>query len=115
MVFTASLNGAQGDRDRVENKPTSSLVVFLGKILNRIPPPLWQRQVVGLSSLPVAVAESNERLANRAGARMHDKLKWPTVYFHKRCNQTANIAEVHYQKENYPFIMGFFNAIPCDH
>ena len=38
MVFTASLLGAQQNRDSVENKPASLAVVFLGKILNEMPP-----------------------------------------------------------------------------
>ena len=33
------------NRDSVENKPASSLVVSLGKALNRTPPPLCERQV----------------------------------------------------------------------
>ena len=56
MIFTASLLGAQQNRDRVENKPVSLLVVALGKALNGMPPSLCGRQVVGLSSLPVVVA-----------------------------------------------------------
>ena len=56
MVFTASLLGAQQNRDSAENKPASLLVVSLGKTLNRMPPSLCGRQMVGPSSLPVAVA-----------------------------------------------------------
>ena len=63
IVFTASLLGAQQNRDSVENKP---LVVPLGKALNRMPPSLCGRQMVGPSSLPVVVAQSDERLAKRA-------------------------------------------------
>ena len=66
MVFTASLLGAQHIRDSVENKPASFLVVFLGKALNGMPPSLCGRQVVWPSSLPVVVAQSDERHANRA-------------------------------------------------
>ena len=62
MVFTASLLGAQHKRDRVENKPASLFVVSLDKALNGMPLPLCGRQVVGLSSLPVVVAQSDERL-----------------------------------------------------
>ena len=40
MVFTASLLGAQQNRDSVENKPASLLVVSLGKTLNGMPPSL---------------------------------------------------------------------------
>ena len=66
MVFTSSLLGAQHIKDSVENKPASSLVVSLGKALNRMPPYLCGRQMVGPSSLPVVVAQSDERHANRA-------------------------------------------------
>ena len=59
MVFTASLLGAQHNRDNVENKPASLLVVSLGKALNGIPPSSCGRQVVGPSSLTVVVAQSN--------------------------------------------------------
>ena len=68
MVFTAFLLGAQHNRDSVENKPASLLVVSLGKTLNGMPPSLCGRQAVGPSSLPVVVAQSNRRLANRAWA-----------------------------------------------
>ena len=37
MVFTTFLLGAQHIRDSVENKPTSLLVVSLGKTLNAMP------------------------------------------------------------------------------
>ena len=56
MVFTALLLGAQQNRDSVENKLASLLVVSMGKILNRMPPSLFGRQVVGPSSLLVVVA-----------------------------------------------------------
>ena len=65
MVFTASLLGAQHIRDSVENKPASLLVVSLGKPLNGMPPSLCGRQMVGPSSLPVVLAQSDERQANR--------------------------------------------------
>ena len=45
MVFTASLLGTRHLGEVVENKPESSLVVFLGKALNGTPPPLCGRQV----------------------------------------------------------------------
>ena len=44
------------NRDRVKNKPASSLVVSLGRAVNGMPPPLYGRQVVGPSSLPIVVA-----------------------------------------------------------
>ena len=53
-------------RDSVENKPASLLVVSLGKALNGMPPSLCGRQMVGPSSLPVVVAQYDERHANRA-------------------------------------------------
>ena len=65
MVFTASLLGAQHIRDSVENKPASLLVVSLGKALNEMPSSLCGRRMVGPSSLPVVVAQSDERHANR--------------------------------------------------
>ena len=46
--------------------PASLFVVSLGKALNGIPPSLCGKQVVGPSSLPVVVAQSDERHANRA-------------------------------------------------
>ena len=70
MVFTASLLGAQHIRDSVENKSATLLVVSLGKVLNGMPPSLCGRQMVGPSSLPVVVAQSDERHANRALAHM---------------------------------------------
>ena len=45
MVFTASLLGARHLGEVLENKPASSFVAFLGKALNRTPPPLCGRQV----------------------------------------------------------------------
>ena len=66
MVFTASLLGAQHIRDSVENNPAGLLVVSLGKALNGMPPSLSDRQMVGPSNLPVVVAQSDERHANRA-------------------------------------------------
>ena len=62
MAFTASLLGAQHIRGSVENKPASLLVVSVGKPLNGMPPSLCGRQMVGPSSLPVVVAQSDENL-----------------------------------------------------
>ena len=45
MVSTASLLGTRHLGEVVENKPASSLVVFLGKALNGTPPLLCGRQV----------------------------------------------------------------------
>ena len=56
MVFTASLLGALQNRDSVENKPASLLVVSLVKTLNGIPTSLCGRLMMGQSSLPVVVA-----------------------------------------------------------
>ena len=56
MVFIASLLGAQQNRDSVENKPASLLVVSLGKALKGMTPSLCGRQMVGPSSVPVVVA-----------------------------------------------------------
>ena len=50
----------------MENKLASLLVVSLGKALNGMSPSLCGRQMVGPSSLPVVVAQSDERHANRA-------------------------------------------------
>ena len=66
MIFTAFLFGVQHTRDSVENKPESSLVVSLGKTLNGMPSSLCGRQMVGPSSLPVVVVQSDERHVNRA-------------------------------------------------
>ena len=59
MIFTASLFGTQHNRDSVDNKPASSLVVSLGRKLNGMPPFSCGRQVVGASILPVMVDQSN--------------------------------------------------------
>ena len=56
----------------MENKPASLLVVSLGKALNEMPPSLCGRQVMGPSSLPVVVAQSDERHANRARAHTRE-------------------------------------------
>ena len=53
-------------RDGVENKPASLLVVSLSKALCGTPPSSCGRQVAGPSSLPVVVAQSDKRQANRA-------------------------------------------------
>ena len=55
MVFTASLLGAQQDRDSVENK-LASLLLSLGKTLNGMVLSLCGKQVVEPSSLLVVVA-----------------------------------------------------------
>ena len=52
-------------RDSVENKP-ASLLVSLGKAPNWMPPSSCGRQVAGPINLPVVVAQSDERLVNRA-------------------------------------------------
>ena len=59
MLFTASLLGAQLNRDSVENKSASLLVASLGKVPNGMPPFPCGRQVVEPSSHPVVVAQSN--------------------------------------------------------
>ena len=48
-IFTASLLDAQLQRDSVENKPASLLVVPLGKALDEIPPSWCGRQMAGNS------------------------------------------------------------------
>ena len=50
----------------MENKPASLLVVSLDKELNEMPPSSCGRQMVGPSSLPAVVPQSDERQANRA-------------------------------------------------
>ena len=59
MKFTVSQFGAKHQRESAEKKPASSLVEPLGKALNEIPSSLCGRQVMELSSLPVAVAQSD--------------------------------------------------------
>ena len=66
MVFTAFLLKAQHIRDSVENKSASLLDVSLDKALNGMPPFSCDGQVAGPSNLPVVVARSDERHANRA-------------------------------------------------
>ena len=62
MVFTASLLGTQHKRDSV---------VSLNKALYGMPPSLCGRQIVGPNSLPIVMAQSNERHANGAWAHTH--------------------------------------------
>ena len=66
MVFIASVLGAQQNKDSVENRPASLLVVSLGKALNGMHTSLCGRKVVGSSSIPVVVTQSDGRLANKA-------------------------------------------------
>ena len=56
----------------MENKPASLLVVSLGKTLNGMPPSLCGKQVLGSSSLPFVVAQSDERQTNRARVHGHE-------------------------------------------
>ena len=58
MVFTASLLGTK-KKDSMDCKQEILLVVSLGKTFDGMPLPLCGRQVAGLSSLPVVVAQSN--------------------------------------------------------
>ena len=44
----------------------SLLVMAMGKAFNGVPPSLWGKQMVGPSSLPVVVAQSDERNASNA-------------------------------------------------
>ena len=53
-------------RGSVENKPASSLVVSVAKALSGMPPSSCGKQVAGPSSLPVVVAQYDERHANQA-------------------------------------------------
>ena len=48
----------------MDKKPTSSLVVALGKALNGTLPSLYGRQVIWPSNLAVVLAESDISLAN---------------------------------------------------
>ena len=66
MVFIASLLGTKYNRDSVDNKPARLLVVSLGKVLNGMPPSSCGKQMVGPSSLPVVVTQSDKRHVNRA-------------------------------------------------
>ena len=50
----------------IKSLPANLLVVSMGKALNGMPPSLCGKQVVGPSSLPFVVAQSDERHANRA-------------------------------------------------
>ena len=59
IVFTPSLLSAQHRRDNVKNKLVRLLVVSLSKALNGMPPSLCGKLVVGPSSLPVVVGQSN--------------------------------------------------------
>ena len=43
----------------MDNKLARSIVVTLGETLNEMPPFLCGRQVAGLNSLPVVVAQTN--------------------------------------------------------
>ena len=50
----------------MDAKPARLLAVSLGKALNGMPLSLYGKQMVGPSSLPVVVAPSDKRPANRA-------------------------------------------------
>ena len=54
----------------MENKLASLLVLTVGKTLNEIPSSLCGIQVAEASSLPVLVAQSNQRLAKRANEKL---------------------------------------------
>ena len=52
MVFTASLLGTLHERNSVEKKPASLLVMLrLDKTLNGVPPALCGKQVLGSSNI----------------------------------------------------------------
>ena len=59
MLFTTSPVGAQSKMDRMEKKLLRSLVVSLGKALNRMPPFFCGRQVAGPSSQSIVVVQSH--------------------------------------------------------
>ena len=61
MVFIASLLGAQQNRDSVENKAASLLVVSLGKTINGMPLSLCGRQVVGSCSQQIAQTSKEKK------------------------------------------------------
>ena len=52
----------------MQSKPASSFVVFLGKILNGMPPFLCRRQMAG--AIPIVMAQSNCILAKRANENL---------------------------------------------
>ena len=58
-------------KDSSENKPASLLVVSLGEALNGMAPSSCDRHVARPSSLPVVVAQSDKKYANRAGTHTH--------------------------------------------
>ena len=71
MVFTAFLSVAQHRRDIVEKKQPSLLAVPSEKRFKNTPPSLMGKQVVGPSSIPVAVTQLGKSAANKARARTH--------------------------------------------
>ena len=64
-VCSVSLLGAHNKKDSVKSKPASLLAVFYGKAFNGMPPSLCGGQAVELSTLPVAVAQSDQQRANK--------------------------------------------------
>ena len=93
MVFTASLLGAQQNRDSVENKPASLLVASLDKTLNGMPPSLCGRQVVVPSSLPVVVAPVQLRTCK-------PNMSAEAVYIHLPASCSQQLAQT--TKKNLP-------------
>ena len=81
MVFIASLPGMLCERDSVEKKPASLLVLLLSKALNGIPPYLCDRRAVWPLSPPVAVFQYDEGLRS-----------WHKVLCKKK--KTASLLEV---------------------
>ena len=59
MVFTASLLGAQHNKNNVGSKSASLLAVSVGKSFNGMPPSLCSRHMVGPSGLLVVVPHSH--------------------------------------------------------
>ncbi len=67
MVFTASLLGVQQIKRSVKIKPTSLLVVSLGKALNGTPPPLSGRQVAITVSVIIKIVKPNKNYKRISG------------------------------------------------
>ena len=72
MVSAASVLGARHLGEVVENKPASSLVVFMGKALNGMPTPLCRRQVTQMAT-PKRVRTSRPKYSDTICFLMNEK------------------------------------------
>ena len=73
MIFAPFLLGAQHERNSEEEKTASLFVVTMGKTLNGKTPSLYDKQVMGRSSLLVVAVQSDCRPAKERELLRIDK------------------------------------------